>query len=95
MGNTLVFDMKIFSKAAVLSTCYWCADRVISDVMEKDESIVVVLNGREGGVIDDKTLDDFKTMVVHNQLRHQLKEKFAAMETAIIEKAFRPVARSE
>ena len=95
MSEVMMFDGKIFSKEAILSTCYWCADRMISDVTEKDGSIVVSLNGRDGIAIDSKAVDEFKTMAVHNQLRYQLKEKFAAMEAAIIEKAFRPVARSE
>ena len=95
MKTTLQFDTKIFSKDAVLSTCYWCADRIVSDVTEKDGNIVVSLCGRKGCSIDDETIDEFKAMVVHNQLRHQLKEKFDDMDTDIISKAFRPVSRVE
>ena len=95
MEKILQFDEKIFSKDAVLSTCYWCADRISSNVMEKDGNIVVSLCGRKGYSVEGETLDEFKAMVVHNQLRHQLKEKFADTEATIIAKAFRPVSRSE
>lgn len=95
METILQFDRKIFSRDAVLSTCYWCADRISSNVTEKAGNIVVTLCGRNGCSVEGEIIDEFKAMVVHNQLRHQLKEKFADMEATIIAKAFRPVSRSE
>ena len=93
MKKSLVFDGKVFSKAAILSTCYWMADKTVADISDHNGEIVVDLKGRNGFVVEASTIDEFKTMAVHNQLRHQLKEKFASLETAIIEKAFRPVSQ--
>ena len=95
METILTFDEKIFSKDAVLSTCYWCADRISSEVTEKDGNILVSLCSKKGIPVEDAMIDEFKAMVVHNQLRHQLKERFAAIESTIIAKAFRPVSRGE
>ena len=91
MIDTLTFDKKIFSKEAILATCYWCADRIIADVTTSGNSIAVVLKGRNGFEISESVIDEFKTMVIHNQIRHQLRETFGELEKAIIEKAFRPV----
>lgn len=93
MNDTLTFDKNIFSKESILATSYWCADRMITDVTTSDTNIIVALKGRNGFEIDESIIDEFKTMVVHNQIRHQLREKFSELEKAIVEKAFRPVAK--
>ena len=91
MKVNLSFDEKVFSKEAVLATCYCFADRMVADINSSRGSIVVTFVGRGNFVVDEKAIENFKTMVVHNQLRHQLKEKFGDLEKTIIEKAFRPI----
>ena len=92
--DSIVFDSKIYSKDAILATCYWCADRIVAEIKEQDVGFIVRLKGCNGFVVDEHAIDEFKTMAIHNQLRYQLREKFASLETIIVEKAFRPVARS-
>lgn len=87
----IVFDGKVISKEAVLATCYWCAEKMVADVSLEGESVCVDLKGVGDYVMTDADIDDFKTMAIHNQLRHQLLSQFAALETAIVEKAFAPV----
>lgn len=93
MPLELNFDKAIFSTDAILATVYWCADRIVADVRSTECGFLVSLNPREGLSMSQKDVEDFNMMVVHNQMRHQLSEKFAPIERAIIEKAFAPVSK--
>lgn len=93
MNVDLLFDEKIFSKEAVLATCYYFADKIVAEITTSNGNISVSLKGRDDFVIGESTVDEFKTMLVHNQIRYQLKIKFSDLEKIIIEKAFRPVAK--
>ena len=92
MTRTFEFDKNVFSLDAVLATAYWCADKVVADIRDRDAKIEVELKPREGVALDEHFFEDFQTMGVHNQIRHRLEEKFAPLEKVIIEKAFSPVA---
>lgn len=92
MNVKLSFDLKVYSVEAVLATAYWCADRIITDVSVSNAAIEVTLNGVGGRDIEKREIDEFKTMLIHNQIRHRLSVDFAPIERAIIEKAFSPVS---
>ena len=91
MNNKLSLDPKVFSLEAVMATAYWCADKMVADITTSDEGINVVLKGVAGRCVDEHDIDEFKTMLVHNQIRQRLSVEFAPIEKAIIEKAFSPV----
>ena len=84
-------DKNIYSNEAVLATAYWCADKALVDIHQKDNAISVVITPRNGVLLDDGFYEKFQIMVVHNQIRHQLEEKFAPLEKVIVEKAFAPI----
>lgn len=88
----LSFDAKVISAEAVLATSYWCADRIVADITQDGEVVKVSLSGRSGTEVTSRDAEDFKVMAVHNQIRKQLANQFAAMETAIVQKAFAPVS---
>ena len=77
----------------MLATCYYFADKIVAEIATSNGNISVSLKGRDDFVIGESAVDEFKTMLVHNQIRYQLKTKFSDLEKAIIEKAFRPVAK--
>lgn len=88
----VAFDNKVFSVSAVLATAYWCADRMVADIRQSDDGLINVdLKRLSGEGVSDADVNEFKLMLVHNQIRNQLSEKFSALETAIVEKAFAPV----
>lgn len=91
MTRTFEFDKNVFSLDAVRATAYWCADKAVADIGDTGAQIVVELKPRQGVVLDEHFYEDFQTMVVHNQIRHRLEEKFAPLEKVIVEKAFAPV----
>lgn len=92
MDNHLIFDKKIYSKEAVLATAYWGADRFVSDINEEGDFFTVVLSPKIGQDFTDKDVEEFKLMLVHNQMRHQLSKRFAELEATIVAKAFAPVS---
>lgn len=87
----LVFDCNVYSLESIEATSYWCADRIVSDITIVDNNIVVKLTDKRGEEVDAAVVADYKMMVLHNQIRSQLQDRFAAIEKAIVEKAFRPV----
>jgi len=95
MVRTFSFDKTVYSLDAVLATAYWCADKAVADVQAEGDKITVELKPREGHQLDEPFYESFQTMVVHNQIRHRLEEKFAPLEKVIVEKAFAPVASKE
>lgn len=95
MPKILEFDNAVYSLDAVLATAYWCADTAIVEVNQKENLISAKLSPRTGKMLDPSFIETFQTMVVHNQIRHRLEEKFAPLEKIIIEKAFAPVSSKE
>lgn len=95
MECMLSFDSKTYSVDAIMATAYWCADRIICDIITTDAGWDIVLHGRNGREITPSEIDEFKTMLLHNQIRQRLSEKLAPIEKAIIEKAFAPVTAKE
>lgn len=95
MNKNLEFDNSVYSLDAVLATAYWCADKAIVEVHQKDNVICAMVSPRDGKTLDSSFFETFQTMVVHNQIRHRLEEKFAPLEKLIIEKAFAPVTPKE
>lgn len=91
MSCNLSFDSKVYSVDAVMATAYWCADKMVADVSTVGSEIVVTLKGADGKELEDRDVDAFKTMLIHNQIRHRLSIEFAPIERAIVEKAFLPV----
>lgn len=91
MSKDIRVDGGVFSKEAVLSTAYWCADKMVADITCDGKDFVVHISGRGGCELQDADIDGFRAMLVHNQMRHQLSERFAELETAIVNKAFSPV----
>ena len=90
--SILFFDAQIFSSDALLSTGYWCADIAVMELEHaSDGKWRVVLKARKGE-LTQALVDDFQTMLVHNQIRQNLRQAFSQMETAIVERAFRPVS---
>ena len=92
MSVKLSFDSNVYALEAVMATAYWCADKMVADVSKSPTSIDVTLKGVGGHQIEDREIDEFKTMLIHNQIRHRLSVDFAAIEKAIVEKAFSPVS---
>lgn len=95
MTKILEFDKSVYSQDAILATAYWCADTAIVEVYQKDNVLCVKVSPRNGKSLDSSFYETFQTMVVHNQIRHQLEEKFAPLEKIIIEKAFAPISSKE
>ena len=95
MPEILKFDNSVYSLDAVLATAYWCADTAIVEIDQKDNMICAKVSPRIGKTLDPSFFETFQTMVVHNQIRHRLEEKFAPLEKIIIEKAFAPVSSKE
>lgn len=95
MNKNFEFDNSVYSLDAVLATAYWCADKAIVDVNQKDGVICARVSPRNGKTLDSSFFEAFQTMIVHNQIRHRLEEKFAPLEELIIEKAFAPVSSRE
>lgn len=91
MIERVVFDKAMYSKEAILATVYWCADRIVADVSDAGTMYSVSLSARGGNDLSRGDVEQFKAMVVHNQIRHQLSERFSDLETAIVQKAFSPV----
>ena len=95
MNKNFEFDNSVYSLDAVLATAYWCADKAIVEVHQKGSVISAKVSPRNGKTLDSSFFETFQTMVVHNQIRHRLEEKFAPLEKIIIEKAFAPVSSRE
>lgn len=94
MGTAcLDFDSSIFSIEALLNTGYWCADKAVLEIKEEGKSYKVVLTSKDETELTAQFFDDFKTMLVHNQIRANLKNIFADIEKTIINRAFRPIAQ--
>lgn len=87
----LTFDASIFSSDALLATGYWCADVATLGITRKEGSYLLAIKALEGKDLDQPFVDSFNLMVVHNQIRANLKQTFAPLETAIVNHAFRPV----
>ena len=87
----LTFDASIFSSDALLATGYWCADVVTLGITRKESTYLLTITALEGKDFDQAFVDSFNLMVVHNQIRENLKQVFAPLETAIVDYAFRPV----
>ena len=92
MDTKLHFDSNVYSIEAVMATAYWCADRMVADVSTSTSSIEVALKAVDGRQVEEREIDEFKTMLIHNQIRHRLSVDFAPIERAIVEKAFSPVS---
>lgn len=92
MSVKLSFDSNVYALEAVMATAYWCADKMVADVSTSPTSVDVTLKGVDGHQIEDRDIDEFKTMLIHNQIRHRLSVDFAPIEKAIVEKAFSPVS---
>ena len=92
MSVKLSFDSNVYALEAVMATAYWCADKMVADVSTSTSSIDVTLKGVDGRQVEDREIDEFKTMLIHNQIRHRLSVDFAPIEKAIVEKAFSPVS---
>ena len=95
MTKIFEFDDSVYSLDAVLATAYWCADMAIVEVHQEDNVLCAKVSPRNGKVLDSSFYETFQTMVVHNQIRHRLEERFAPLEKIIIEKAFAPVSSKE
>ena len=92
MSVKLSFDSNVYALEAVMATAYWCANKLVADITTTTTSIDVTLNGLDGHQVEDREVDEFKTRLIHNQIRHRLAVDFAPIEKAIVEKAFAPVS---
>lgn len=89
----LEFDLAVYSLDAVLATTYWCADKVTVKITKDEKYIYAEITPHVGVSLDPSFYDTFQSMVVHNQIRKQLEEKFMPLEKIIIEKAFSPLSK--
>lgn len=87
----ILLDKNVYKLEALHATAYWCSDRIIANISDKGSSFEIILEPRVGHIIDEKAIEDFKVMLLHNQIRCQLQERFSELEKVIVEKAFSPV----
>lgn len=88
----LNFNVSIFSADALLNTIYWFADKAKGELVQCGDEFVVTLSALEGA-LEQSDVDSFSAMAIHNQIRSQLKQTFAELETTLVERAFRPVTQ--
>lgn len=94
MATEIRFDANVYTKEALLATAYWCADRVLAEILSAGSFFVVRLSLPGGKDVDQALAEEFQTMAVHNQIRHQLKKAFGDLEKVIVEKAFSPIHKA-
>lgn len=88
----LKFNVSIFSADALLNTIYWFANKAKGELTRCGDEFVVTLTAIEK-TLEQTDVDSFSAMAIHNQIRFQLKQTFAELETTLVERAFRPVTQ--
>ena len=94
MATEIRFDANVYTREALLATAYWCADRALAEILSAGSFFVVRLSLTGGKDVDQALAEEFQTMAVHNQIRHQLKNAFGDLEKVIVEKAFSPISKA-
>ena len=86
---SVVVDEKIYSRGALLRTCYWFTDRCYIFISPSDENrLEVHLRLKPGGSELETIAGEFGNALLDFELRAQLDKETATVRELIIAKAF-------
>ena len=86
---TLLVDETIYSRAALLKTCYWFTNRCYIFVYRQDERhLGVRLANKSGNGGLDSIAGEFENALLDHQLRFEIASETATLRELIVAKAF-------
>ncbi|MGC1362208.1 MAG: His-Xaa-Ser system protein HxsD [Silvibacterium sp.] len=90
-GETLVVDMEVISKDAILKACYWFSRDFYCEITELPNSRLQVSLSPKESAITDAVLSckgDFLNTAMDFELRSQIEAKTSSIRELILAKAF-------
>lgn len=86
---TLLVDETIYSRSALLKTCYWFTNRCYIFIYRNDEqhlSVRMASKPGNGGL--DSIVGEFENALLDHQLRFEIASETATLRELIVAKAF-------
>lgn len=86
----LLVDETIYSRSAILKTCYWFTDRCYVFVYRHDgEHLAVRLTAKLGDIsLLEAVVGEFENALLDQQLRFEIERETATLRELIVAKAF-------
>ena len=85
----LLVDETIYSRVAVLKSCYWFTDRCYIFIYRHDaQHLGVRITAKSGGSRLDATVGEFQNALLDHQLRFEIGRETATLRELIVAKAF-------
>lgn len=92
---SIVVDMSLYSKEAMLSAMYSFTDRfyIHQETLDDNHTKVnVIFEQKEGNFkIDELVLKEFSNKLIDSQVRENINSRFGSIRDKIVEEAFKPV----
>jgi His-Xaa-Ser system protein HxsD len=86
---TLLVDETIYSRIAVLKTCYWFTNRCYVFISRHDEQhLAVRLSSKRNGIGLAAIAGEFENALLDHQLRFEIARETATIRELIVAKAF-------
>lgn len=86
---TLLVDETIYSRIAVLKTCYWFTNRCYVFISRHDEQhLAVRLSSKPSGIGLAAIAGEFENALLDHQLRFEISRETATIRELIVAKAF-------
>jgi len=88
-GVTLLVDESVYSREALLRTCYWFTDRCYLFVSRTDSGVFSVrIRAKADGKALDTISGDFENALIDQQVRQDITRETARLRELIVAKAF-------
>jgi His-Xaa-Ser system protein HxsD len=86
---SLLVDETIYSRIALLNTCYWFTDRCYIFIYRHDaQRLGLRITGKVGGPGVDAIAGEFQNALLDHQLRFEIDRETATLRELIVAKAF-------
>jgi His-Xaa-Ser system protein HxsD len=93
--TVLELDVGTYSADAILATSYWFAKNIIIKTVQSSPQIILSIRSRDSEPITQKTIDEILVRLTDEELRYRLRQRFAAIETSIVQAAFAPAQTAQ
>ncbi len=88
----VVADMSLYTKEALLAAVYKYTDRFYIHQQAEGNSIRVIFETKDGGVLNETIVKQFCNELIDQQIRYNTNIQFGHIRDLIVEEAFKPVS---
>lgn len=81
----------IYSKEAIVATCYKYSGKYFVHQELNNDSIVVTLQSKDEQLVSEETAKQFCNELIDQQIRYNTNLQFGHIRDLIVEEAFKPV----